>query len=187
MHLTQSLSDVTTDENTLNKEILSKFKERISAEQILSYISDNSSDSSYSRAAAQLLNATENFNEPGIPPLVKVNAAPAKWDRFRSLQKWEGIVLSVSIDSFWARLIDLTENGPDEEAEFSLEELHSDERALVKPGAIFYWNIGYHDLYRGQRKRESIIRFRRLPAWTKREIDVAREKAANIRESIGWE
>jgi hypothetical protein len=48
---------------------------------------------------------------------------------------WEGIVLEVKEDSFLARLIDLTEEGPDEEAEFPLEEVPGGDKHLIKPGA----------------------------------------------------
>jgi hypothetical protein len=105
---------------------------------------------------------------------------------FISLQKWEGVVLAVLSDSFLARLVDLTRTGPDEEAEFPLDEVSEEDRPLIRPGAIFYWNIGYHNSYSGQRTRTSIIRFRRLPAWTREEIEAATREAERLGKSIGW-
>ena len=91
--------------------------------------------------------------------------------RFEVLQKWEGIVLDVLTDSFTARLIDLTRAGADEEAEFALDEIDGGDRDLLKPGAVFYWNIGYSDSPTG-RARVSIIRFRRLPLWRSGELEL---------------
>lgn len=97
-------------------------------------------------------------------------------NRFLELQKWEGIVLQISKDSMVARLIDLSEKESEGEVEFALDEIHSDDLPLVKPGAIFYWTIGYLDKG-GQRIRASIIRFRRLPRWRTEELDAAKKDA----------
>lgn len=101
--------------------------------------------------------------------------------RFLELQKWEGIVTEVSKDSFVGRLIDLTEKSQDLEAEFSIDEVHQEDRPLVGAGAVFYWTIGYKE-DRGQRIRASMIRFRRLPAWQKEEIEAAKRDAKYIKD-----
>jgi hypothetical protein len=106
---------------------------------------------------------------------------------FTSLQEWEGIVTEVRNDAFLARLIDLTHRGADEEAEFPNDEVSEEDKPLVRPGAIFYWHIGYHTSYSGQRTRVSVIRFRRLPAWTQREIDAAKQEAERIGKALGWQ
>lgn len=112
---------------------------------------------------------------------------PLRQNTFRSLQKWEGVVLEVEGDYFRARLVDLTCPGPDEEAEISIEELSPEDLELLEPGAVFYWNIGYHNSVNGQRTRASQIRFRRLPVWTKEDLEKAQVKATQIYESIQWE
>lgn len=101
---------------------------------------------------------------------------PVIQNRFIELQKWEGTVIQVFKESYTARLIDLTEERPDEEAEFSFDEIHDEDIPLVEPGAIFYWSIGY-PVIRGQRFRASVIRFRRLPKWSEEEIITAAEEA----------
>ena len=106
---------------------------------------------------------------------------------FTSLQEWEGVVTKVMNDAFLARLIDLTHRGADEEAEFPIDEVSEEDKPLINVGAIFYWNIGYHTSYSGQRTRTSIIRFRRLPAWTQREIDAAKREAERIEKALGWQ
>ena len=105
--------------------------------------------------------------------------------RFEVLQKWEGIVLDVLDDSFTARLIDLTLQGFDEEAEFALEEIDEGDKPLLKPGAIFYWNIGYSDSPSG-RARVSIIRFRRLPIWRSEELERAKHDAERLSDLLEW-
>ena len=106
---------------------------------------------------------------------------------FFSLQKWEGVVLDVYEDSFFARLSDLTEDGLEEEGEFYIDDVSREDLPLLKPGAVFYWNIGYHDSRTGQRRKVSEIRFRRLPAWTAKEIDAAKSKAIELKNLFGWE
>ena len=105
--------------------------------------------------------------------------------RFIELQKWEGIVLEISEDSFIGRLMNLSQNDHDSEAEFSFEEVHDEDKSFIMPGAIFYWTIGYKE-DRGQRIRASMIRFRRLPAWQREEIEAAKRSAQNIKDLLQW-
>ncbi len=101
-------------------------------------------------------------------------------ETFRTIQKWEGYVLEVFEETFLARLTRLEGEGPDQEAEIYLEDLDNPDRALVTPGAVFYWSIGYLDKPSG-RIRASIIRFRRLPGWTKAEIEAAAEAVQELK------
>lgn len=120
--------------------------------------------------------------QPVIPP--KTTMEPR--GRFRVLQSYEGVVLSVGNDSFWARLVDRSTSGTeDEEAEFPIEEVSEPDRRLVRPGAIFYWYIGYNDSMSGQRTRQSVLRFRRLPAYTAEELTKARAAAKTLLDELG--
>jgi hypothetical protein len=130
---------------------------------------------------------TAHFDLGNTQTVIPLNHTLPKQDRFISLQKWEGAVLEVKEDSFFARLIDLTDSNIDEEAEFSIEELSPEDIPLLKPGAIFYWNIGYLDKRTGQRIHASVIRFRRLPAWTSKEIKQVQDEAARLQELFEWE
>jgi hypothetical protein len=105
--------------------------------------------------------------------------------RFIELQRWEGIVIEVSEDSFNGRLINLSQNDHDSEAEFSFNEVHDEDKSFIMPGSIFYWTIGYKE-DRGQRIRASMIRFRRLPAWQREEIEAAKRSAQNIKDLLQW-
>jgi hypothetical protein len=121
-----------------------------------------------------------------IAPVMFLRREPIVQNRFVPLQKWEGTVLQILEDSFFARLVDLTSGGVDEEAEFPVEEVSDADRSLITPGAVFYWNIGYIDSISGQRTRASMIRFRRLPVWRPEELERARRKAQHISDLLDW-
>jgi hypothetical protein len=102
------------------------------------------------------------------------------------LQEWEGTVDSIGDRTFVARLVDRTSPGPDEEAEFDIDEVSRGDRDLLAPGAIFYWSIGYRDSASGSRSRTSLLTFRRLPAWTDEEKRQAEKTADEIIEVLDW-
>jgi hypothetical protein len=109
------------------------------------------------------------------PPLQEVR------EFFQAMQKWEGHVIWVGEDSFGARLVPIVGEGPDQEAEILTEEMAADDSNLIEPGAVFYWSIGYLDRPSG-RLRVSLLRFRRLPVWTKDELEQADRKAKKLRD-----
>lgn len=110
-----------------------------------------------------------------IPPMLRPSRT-----HFNALVKWEGQVISIGDDSFLARLTPLLDSGRVHQAEILLEEIAPEDRFLIQPGAIFYWSIGYLEQPSG-RTRQSIIRFRRLPAWTPTELQDARTKSSRLR------
>lgn len=103
-------------------------------------------------------------------------------ERFLSLQEWEGVVTSISHDSFSAELTDVDQGKlvAEEIADFLLEDLSDEDRSVIRVGSVFRWNIGYSVSPSGQKRRLSQIVFRRLPQWTQRELDEANEKARLI-------
>jgi hypothetical protein len=104
---------------------------------------------------------------------------------FRTLQKYECVVLSIGTDSFWAKLMDLTTpEHEDEQGEFLMDDVSDSDRPLVKTGAVFYWHIGYYDSPDGQRTRQSSILFRRLPAITEDRLNEAGRKAKEFLEAF---
>jgi hypothetical protein len=106
--------------------------------------------------------------------------------RFIALQNWEGIVTELSQETFFARLVDSAGDKADLEAEFAIEEVHHEDKKLVHPGAVFYWAIGYKE-DRGQRIRASLVRFRRLPAWRKHELEAAERDAKGFEDLFEWQ
>jgi len=183
----ENQSDSSGDQPQFNKDAVSiaRSMNDLPKGQILSYLTKPESyiDSSYDKLGKETINFNEQINIP-IPfyPMIKKD----RQDSFISLQKWEGIVLKRIKESFLARLIDLTNDGPDEEAELPIAEISKEDLDLIEPGAIFYWNIGYLDKWSGQRTRASVIRFRRLPKWTRKEIEAATREAEQIQEFLNW-
>jgi hypothetical protein len=104
------------------------------------------------------------------------------------LQEWEGYVAEVGEEIFTARLLDVTAGGKYEEeiADFPIADLSDTDLELLKPGAVFRWVIGYQRQIGGTKRRVSQITFRRMPAWTKKDLLDATRKASSIAQSIEW-
>jgi hypothetical protein len=105
--------------------------------------------------------------------------------RFECLVQWEGVVTSATDKEFDAELREIgNPSMPTEAATFDLAEIGEDDLPLVKPGAIFYWAIGYRSKS-GQKTKESRIRFRRLPNWTAWQLREAQKRAEELKEVFG--
>jgi hypothetical protein len=107
---------------------------------------------------------------------------------FTPLQEWEGSVVEILEDTFTAKLIDVSTNASEEPdyAEFLLSDVSDEDQALLKPGAIFRWSVGYKNT-NGTKTRISQIVFRRLPIWTARQLEEAEAVATDLYEGINWE
>ena len=109
----------------------------------------------------------------------------AKSSKFREdiKQKWSGVVIAVDDEELTVRLEDLTNcDNPNEIVVLSRDEIDNNDQNLIQPGALFYWYIGYRQGIKYSKERISIIRFRRLPHWTKREIEEADKLAEDYAE-----
>jgi hypothetical protein len=107
---------------------------------------------------------------------------------FHPLQEWEGYVLAVGDQTFTARLTDLTAGASiaQEQAEFPLDDLADADRQMVAEGRIFRWAIGYQRQLGGSKRRISIIVFRRLPQWTRKELMKAEEEGTRLAAKLNW-
>ncbi len=108
---------------------------------------------------------------------------------FTPLQEWEGYVVEVNEMTFTARLVDLTagQEQEEEEADIPIAELSDADRLMLQPGAIFCWTIGCRRTRAGTRERVSRIAFRRLPAWTERELQENRRQAETLAATLRGE
>lgn len=109
---------------------------------------------------------------------------------FIAEQEWEGEVIRIEGDRFIGRLHDLSEwNDASfcEETDFSLKEISETDLSLVKEGAIFRWSLGFSRTPAGTRERTSRIVFRRLPAWTKKDLALSTQRAEELWKSIEWD
>lgn len=101
---------------------------------------------------------------------------------FQLLQQWEGRVEEINSDTFVAIISDKTNvDNSDEEVEIFFSEIEREDLSFVRPGALFYWSVGYEDGRGVPRQRVSRICFRRLPGLTTRDI----ERAENYAKKLG--
>jgi len=102
--------------------------------------------------------------------------------RFEIIQQWEGHIeeLDDKLKVFRTRLIDLTSGGTDEYTEFPYDEVDQDDYDLMKEGAIFYYTIGKVQLSSGQIKKDSFLKFKRLPRITQADLDSFKKQADNL-------
>ena len=124
---------------------------------------------------------------PRLDPIRRFVRLPPPTSHLLVLQKWEGSVTAVEHGVFSAVLRDLTDPAhADERIDLPFDEVTEGDRGLIAVGAVFYWCIGYRDQADGQRERVSLIRFQRLPAWTRRELAEARAAAEKLAEQLDW-
>ena len=99
---------------------------------------------------------------------------------------WECTVASVSGDMFTAVLRSLRDpDDSDKDAEIPVDEVTEDDRELLRPGAVFYWTIGYAITASGTRTRQSELKFRRLPAWTAKDLVAVEKDASELFANLG--
>ena len=118
-----------------------------------------------------------------------VSFKPVDRPSFRAIQEWEGYVIHVGDSTFLARLTDLSVGArrAEEEVELLVSDLSDDDKSILAVGSMFRWAIGYQRSPGGSRKRVSQIVFRRLPQWTRKELDQASEEGAEMIEAIQWD
>ena len=68
----------------------------------------------------------------------------------------------------------------EEEGVFEIECVSDNDKQLMKVGAVFRWTLGYERSPSGTKKKVSQVVFRRLPAWSKRDIDESNKEAAML-------
>jgi hypothetical protein len=103
-----------------------------------------------------------------------------KKDWFESLQKFEGYVEEVfGRSSFTAVVRHINNECEDGFVEFDFDDVTPNDWNLIKVGAIFYWNIGFQHS-NGVRTKSSLIRFRRLPKWSRKKIESLKVSKSHI-------
>jgi hypothetical protein len=114
---------------------------------------------------------------------------PRSTTTFEVLQEWEGTVLERTDSLLRVRLIDKSSENDghirEQSAEIPLAEIDEDDLAMVEPGAVFYWSIGYR-IESGTRRRESALQFRRVPHLLDRDLKSAEDVAKDRIRRFGW-
>ncbi|MBV9945546.1 MAG: hypothetical protein JOZ69_01705 [Myxococcales bacterium] len=115
---------------------------------------------------------------PAVENVVRLPVPTALDYTFDLRQQWEGVVAEVADDEFAVVLRDTSNpQAPEFDAVLPLEEVPDEDLPLLKPGAVLYWTIGYEHTRSGQVKRVSTLRLRRLPAWSKADIERVEKRA----------
>ena len=119
---------------------------------------------------------------PKVIPLPRSNDSkpPRFWqtsENFNSIRNWEGVVLDVGEDSFFARVRDPDEKSDLGETTFEIpiEDVTEDDKTLLTEGAVFYLTLGYRQIPGQPIRKDATLIFRRMPAWSKRRLTSAKE------------
>lgn len=99
------------------------------------------------------------------------------------LAEWDGYVEEIHKDYFVARmhgLRGLGVAGKDEEAEIPISDVDPADRDLLVLGGFFRLMIAYESPRIGPKRRYTTVQFRRLPAYTQRELDAAEREAEEL-------
>lgn len=131
-----------------------------------------------------------NADEPephrlGISPLPFPTASSRVAPREITLQEWEGRVMHLDGRFVVARLVDISagEDEETEEVELPIDDVTEADQALLQPGAIFRWVLGY-SYASGRKERFARVVVRRLPVWTEREMREADQEASELHDAI---
>jgi len=177
-----------SDDELYGPDLISQFRQKLPEERLAMYTNVKGINSVYySKRETERSTITVLTPQVGVKPILQLPKTAKKVDKSNSLQKWEGIVLELKEDRIIARLTNLDNPLQEDEAEIPLSELEPEDLNLIQPGSVFYWNIGYLDTGKGQRLRTSLIRFRRIPYITKKQIQGAAIDAEDLRQFINWE
>lgn len=106
-----------------------------------------------------------------IPRYEPIRTKPAA---FVVEAEWEGSVVLVTDDHIVAALVGVKGGvaAQEVEAEIPWDEIADDDCSLVRLGALFRLSVG-HEIEHGTRSRYSRLVFRRLPAWSRRDLEAA--------------
>lgn len=125
-----------------------------------------------------------------IPPTERYPNLLARKSRLSSSftpnYEWEGYVVHVDNEKFIVNLSDVhdEEGSVTDQAEFDLKELPEADQRRIETGSIVRWLVGLEILPNDQRQRVSRVHLRRLPVFTKHDIDSALEEARNILQGM---
>lgn len=143
---------------------------------------------SSSKNTFDLIQQGQTVSEPTTleKPTFHLGSRPITHGYFKTIQQWQGVVEEINTDSITVKLYDKTGESSQALAEIYLNEISESDKPYLRPGAIFYWHVGYSDCVSGQRTKASRIIFRRLPQWSKKEIESSLDEATKTVDLINW-
>lgn len=128
----------------------------------------------------------DNKAEFDLTWLQKIDSKKDVYEYMSNIQSWTGYVSDIEEDNFTAKLIDKKDPTTYEIATFSKEDVSDGDLNLLKPGAVFYWSIGYAT-NKGQRIKQSLIRFRRSGNISVQVFDQAMDRAEELNQNLTWD
>jgi len=134
---------------------------------------------------------TSTVHRPTTPRGLRLGAPPAsnRLIGFVTEQRWQGYVTAVQDQTFQGVVYDTSPEYSNEieEVEFDRKDVAELMRPLIRPGAVFFWDIGFQVEPSGQRMRQSIVSFPMIPVHTEEQIGQARARAKARFIDLGWE
>ena len=132
--------------------------------------------------------ALESDEEESFKEIPKINRLPFfnYYSYFKKSQNWIGFVEEITQDEFRAKLIDESSPETYEVASFDKEEVSPNDRDFLKPGAVFYWSVGFEN-NNGQISKKSLIRFKRSVDFTRDDVDEIADQSSELMNSIIWD
>lgn len=120
-----------------------------------------------------------------VPPVVLSNRRSVNGANAAVIQVWEGKVLSVDPERgvMETTLEAKVGSVPPHAAEIDLQWVSDQDRDLVEPGAIFYLSL-FKRTKHGSIENTQELRFRRLPAWTRKQVAEVHEDAARMLKKL---
>lgn len=105
---------------------------------------------------------------------------------FKAIKNWEGVVEAVGDKTFYATVRDASNPSDqgNEQFEIALEDVDEPDRELIVVGGIFYLTVGYTIRRGGTRTKGIQIVFRRMPMWSARDIERAKEQVARYQDIL---
>jgi hypothetical protein len=110
--------------------------------------------------------------------------------RVEVVAEWDGYVEEIYDDYFSASMRGLRGAGvigEEEEAEIPISDVDTEDRDLSVEGGFFRLMIAYESPRVGPKKRYTTVQFRRLPAYTKRELDARDREADELLDGLQLE
>lgn len=149
-----------------------------------SFLSRSAPFGTYEKQSDYEDSSPSNLREPAnvvrsLPRRLPIEIRPVHEEL---LQEWEGHVTDLGDNTFWAALVDLTEQDhPDEVVEIEYGEVanlhHISE---INVGDVFRWVIGYEREVGRPVRRFSAIVFRQFPGWSKKDVTQSEAFAADF-------
>lgn len=128
-----------------------------------------------------------NADAIGAANLTRIAMSPqrgaAETPLIEVIAEWDGYVEEIHADYFVARMRGLQGNGvegKDEEAEIPISDVDVGDRDLLAFGGFFRLTIFYESRKVGPKRRYTTVQFRRLPAYSERDIQAAHRLASEL-------